>query len=251
VGGLAISGMVFACLFAGGLIGIWLRAALPEHHLSADSKAVIQMGMGLIATMSALVLGLLIASAQTTFSAQRSEFAQLSSNIIVLDRVLAHYGPEANAARAALRDAVQRVLQRMDPEDGSPPELMNPKTAQAEGLYEHLQGLTPQTEAQRTLKTQALALSLELTRARWLMFEREAQSVPFPFLVVLVCWLAMIFGSFGLYARPNATVVAVLFVCALSVAGAIFLILEMDQPYAGWIRISPAPLRLALSQLGQ
>ncbi len=248
---LAISGIVFACLFGGGLLGVWLRAALPEHHLSPDSKGLIQLGMGLIATMSALVLGLLIASAQGTYSTQRSEFAQLSSNIIVLDRTLAHYGPEATAARAVLRGAVRQVLQRLAPEDGSPPERVDPKTTQAEGLYDHLQGLTPQTEAQRTSKAQALSLALELSRARWLMFEQEAQSIPLPFLVVLVCWLALIFVSFGLYAPPNATVLAVLFVCALSVAGAIFLILELDQPYAGWIRISPAPLRMALSQLGQ
>ena len=72
-----------------------------------------------------------------------------------------------------------------------------------------------------------------------------------PFLVVLVFWLTILFISFGLFAPPNATVIATLFVCALSVSGAIFLILELDQPFEGLIRISSAPLRNALAHLGQ
>jgi hypothetical protein len=88
-------------------------------------------------------------------------------------------------------------------------------------------------------------------QTRWLTLGGLGASVPVLFLVVVVFWLTIILGSFGLLARRNATVVVVLFLCAVSVAGSIFLILEMDQPFEGLMKISSAPLRYALSQLGQ
>src|SRR5713226_6343005 len=102
---LATSGIIFGCVFGGALVGMFLRAVLPERHLSPETKDVVKLGMGLIATMAALVLSLLIASAKSSFDTQRSELAQLSANIILLDRVLAVYGPETQDARELLRRA--------------------------------------------------------------------------------------------------------------------------------------------------
>src|SRR5229473_5835180 len=99
---LAISGIVFACIFGGTLLGMLLRSFLHEKHLSSESKDLVKLAMGLIGTMTALVLGLLIASAKSSFDTQRNGLAQLSANIIFLDRVLAHYGPEAKGAREML-----------------------------------------------------------------------------------------------------------------------------------------------------
>jgi hypothetical protein len=164
---------------------------------------------------------------------------------------LARYGADAKEAREMIRDAATRALNRLWPADGPQPGRLDPAMAWNEALYDHLQGLTPQDETQRTLQGQALTLAHTIGRARWLMFEQGDSSIPTPFLAVLVCWLAIIFGSFALYAPPNATVLTVLVLCALSIAGAIFLILELDQPYAGWIQLSSAPLRKAISQLGQ
>ncbi len=242
---------MFACLFAGGLLGTWLRTALPKHHLAEESKDIVRLGMGLIATMSALVLGLLIASAQSSYGTQRSEFTQMSTNIILLDRVLAHYGPETKEARSLLRGAVVRTLNQIQAEDGSKSGPVEPTAAKGEVLYDKLQDLTPQNDAQRSLQSQALSLAFNIGQTRWTMFEQGNRTIPTPFLVVLGCWLTIIFLSFGIYAPLNATVVIVLFVCALSIAGAIFLILELDQPYAGWIKIPSTPLRNALALLGQ
>jgi hypothetical protein len=94
-------------------------------------------------------------------------------------------------------------------------------------------------------------MALDLGRTRVLLFERLGSSIPVPFLVVLVFWLAIIFASFGLFAPRNATVVATFFVCALSVSGAIFLILELDRSFEGFIQVSSAPLRVALAQISQ
>jgi len=247
----AISWTVFVCVFAGAVLGMLLRKALPEDHLSADSKDIVRLGTGLIATMAALVLGLLIGAAQTSFSSQRSELTQMSANIILLDRVLAHYGPETREVRELLRRAVIRLLNQVQPDDGSEPGKAEPTAAGGEILYDKLQALRPQSDLQRSLQPQALGLMLTIGQTRWLMFEQAERSIPMPLLAVPVSWLAIIFLTFGLYAPRNATVVMVLIVCALSVAGAIFLILELDEPFTGWIRFSSAPLQNALSQLGQ
>jgi hypothetical protein len=248
---MSINWIVLACVFGGALLGMVLRPILPKHHLSADSKDVVKLAMSLTATMAALVLALLIASAKTSYDAQRNELTQISANIILLDRVLAHYGPETNAARDALRRYVAGTLDQIWPENSSRPAELEPTAALGENFYDQIQGLSPQNEVQRSLQAQAQKMSIDLAQTRWLLFEQGGRSIPMPFLVLLVFWVTIIFTSFGLFAPPNATVIATLFVCALSISGAVFLILELDRPFGGLIQISSAPLRNAIAHLGQ
>jgi hypothetical protein len=242
-----ISLIVFACVFGGALLGILLHSVLPQQHLSNESKDIVKLGMGLVGTMAALVLGLLVASAKGSYDAQSAELTQMSANIALLDRALALYGPETKEARNLLRGAVARVLDQM----WSSASLSVPTAAGGEILYEKIQGLSPKNDTQRSLQGQALSMAVDLGKTRWLMYEQATTSVSMPLVIVLVCWLTAIFISFGLFAPFNATVVASLFVSALSVSGAIFLILEMYTPYAGLVQISDAPLRAALAHLGQ
>jgi hypothetical protein len=246
----AVTWIVFGVVFGGALVGMLLRALLPEHHLSSDSRDVVKLGMGLIATITALVLGLLIASAKSSFDAQRNGLAQLAGNVGFLDRILARYGPEAKEAREQLRDSVADLLNRTWPADGSRSASME-APGRYESLNDNIQALTTKNEAQRSLQAAALKVGADLTQSRWLLFAQRGNSLPMPFLVVMVFWLAMLFASFSLFARPNATVVSTLLICALSVAGAVFLILELDRPFEGLIKISSDPLRLALEQLGR
>jgi hypothetical protein len=239
---MSISSIVFACVFGGALLGMLLRAILPEHHLSADSKSSLSLVMGLIGTMSALVLGLLVATAESSYSTRKSEFTQMSANVVLLDRTLAHYGPETKPARGLLRGAVAHWLQQSSFENGT--------SRGGEVLYDAIQQLSPKDDSQRWLQGQALTMAIDLGQTRWLLFEQSSSSIPTAFLVVVAFWLSVIFASFGLFAPRNATVVAALLVGALSVSGAILLILELDAPFRGLIRISDAPLRRALSQLG-
>ena len=250
---MAISWIVFGCVFGGAMLGMLLRSVVPEHHLSADSKEVVKLGMGLIATMSALVLALLIASAKSSHDTQNGEVIQMSADFIQLDRVLAHYGPETKEARAMLRDAVARGLGTANNLNSYRPESLDSATlkAGADNVYEKIQQLTPANETQRALHAQAMQIGAEVGRMRALLLEQTGGSIPMPFLVVLVFWFTMIFLTFGLFAPSNTTVVSVLLVCSLSVAGAIFLILELDRPFEGLIQISEAPLRDALSRLQQ
>jgi len=251
---LAMSGIVFACIFGGILLGMLLRACLPEHHLSSETKDVVKLGMGLIGTMSALVLGLLVASAKSAFDAQQNGLAQLSGNFILLDRVLAHYGPEAKEARETLRASVADMLERTWPEHASTPG----QAAQAggtegryEGLYEMIQGLAPKTEAKRAMQSQALKIGMDIGQSRWSLFVQRGNSISMPFLIAMASWLGIVFASFSLFAPPNATVFAALLLCALVVSSTIFLILELDRPFEGFIQVPSAPLQKALEQLGR
>jgi hypothetical protein len=246
----SIGCIVLSCVFGGALIGMFLHRILPEHHLSTESKDVIKLGMALTSTMSALVLALLIASAKTSYDAQRNELTQISATIILLDRGLAHYGPETADAREVLhRYVVQMLVQLWSNDNANAP--AEPTSAVGASFYDKVEALSPHNEVQSSLKAQALKMSIDLGQTRWLLFEQGGSSIPMPFLVLLIFWVTTIFLSFGLFAPPNATVIATLLLCSLSVSGAIFLILELDRPFSGVIKISNAPLRNAIAHLGQ
>jgi len=246
-----ISLVVFACVIGGALIGLLFGAVLPPDHLSGDSKDVVKVGMGLVGTMTAILLGLLVASAKSFYDTQSTELTEMSAKVILLDRALAHYGPEAKEVRDLLHGAVTRILDTMWHQGGRQDSRTNPAPGGAEIVFEKIQGLSPQNDNQRSLQTQALSIAIDLGKTRWLMFEQGATSVSLPLLVALVFWLAVIFCSFGLLAPRNATVVATLCISALSVSVAIFLVLELFDPFGGVVQISSAPLRSALAHLGK
>lgn len=229
---------------------MYLRTILPEHHLSPESKDVVKLGMGLVGTMCALVLGLLVASAKNFYDAQDRDLTQMSAQIILLDRVLAHYGPETKDARQILREDVDHTLNRLWPQNGSKPVILDPVAGQGQKLYDTIESLSPSNERQRLLQVQALNFATELGRARWLMFEQATASISKPLVAVVIFWLAAIFVSWGMFAPTNGTVVVALCTAALSVSGAILLVLELYTPYAGLIRLANAPMREALAHLG-
>jgi len=249
VSSLGIAVFVFGCVFAGALLGMRLRAVLPTHHLSAESKDVVKLGTGLIATMAALVLGLMTSTAKASFDTQNNQLRLVAANVIFLDRILAHYGPETAEARAMVRESVTLMLAEISPK-GFVATATAP-TERTERLYERIIALAPATDAQRTLRAQALSLVVETSRMRWQLFEQREGAIPVPFLLVLTFWLAIIFASFGLQAPTNGTVVVTFLVCALSVAGAVLLVLELDRPFGGLIRVSPAPMLDVLTQIGR
>jgi len=246
-----IAAIVFACLFGAGLLGVRVRAMLPENHLNPDTKDAVKVGMGLVATMAALVLGLLVASTKGAYDTQKNEVTQMAAKIVFLDRVLANYGSESAETRDLLRRSVGNAINRMWP-DGkiSQPAQLDPSATSGEAFFNSIQQLSPQNDAQRSLKSQAVQVTTDVGQMRWLLFEQTESSISLPMLIVLIAWLAIIFTSVGLFAPPNATVIVALMLSALSVAGAIFLILELDMPFDGVIQISSAPMRNALNHLG-
>jgi len=243
--------VVFGCVFGGALLGIFIRRILPHHHLNSESKNSVKLRMGLVGTMAALVLGLLVASAKGSYDAQSAELTQMSANIAVLDRLFALYGSDSKEARTQLRGAATRMLDQLWSRNGAGPTGSSPTTASGESLYATIQELSPKSDTQRSLQNQALSMAVDIGKTRWLMFEQATTSISLPLLIILVLWLTTIFITFGLFAPFNSTVAGSLFVSALAVSGAIFLILEMYSPYEGLIQISKAPLRAAIGHLGQ
>ena len=241
------------CIFGGVLLGLVLRGLLPDYHLRDDSKDTVKVGARMIATVSALVLGLLVASAKNTFDTTEAEITQRSAKIILLDRVLADYGPETKATREQLRNTVAATIEMLWPAEK--------KAVSGLTGYEQANGMefvqmtllkvTPTTDAQRQLFATAQQIISDLRQSRWLLIEQMQHVIPIPFLVVLLFWLTMLHISFGLLAPRNATVITVLLISALSVSGAIFIILDMTHPLQGTIKISSAPMRNALEHLGQ
>jgi hypothetical protein len=246
-----ISLIVLACVVGSTLMGLLLGAILPPQYLSDNSKDMVRLGIGLIATMTAVLLGLLIASAKSFYDTQNNELTEMSAKVVLLDRILAHYGPEAKEVRELLQGAVTRMLDTM----WSQGRRQNSQTKSAPGgaeiLYKKIQGFSPENDTQHSLQTQALSIAINLGKMRWLMFEQGARSVSPRLLAVLTFWLALIFCSFGLLAPRNETVVTTLCLCALPVSFATFLVLEMYRSFEGVVQVSSTPLRNALARLGK
>jgi len=202
-----------------------------------------------VATMSALVLGLLVSSAKGAYDTQRTEVIQMAAKVAFLDRLLAAYGPEAAEGRAALRYSVEEGMRQMWPGQMRRPADRSPQIQAGNVVYGAIQRLSPQNDMQSALKSQAATLATELGQLRSLLAAQSVPSVSQAMLIILVSWLVVIFLGFSVLAPPNATTILALMVSALAVSGAIFLILELDEPFGGVIGISSEPMLNALHQL--
>jgi hypothetical protein len=246
---LTLSSIVLVLTLGGIFIGILLRRALPEHHLSEETKDVVRLGVGLIATIAALVLGLLIAAAKGSFDTQSAQVRQISADLILLDNILAQYGPEARPIRKLIRSTVGPLADRLWHEKQAG--IMGPfeRDVAAEQVYLDIQKLSPQDNLQRSLQSRAIQVSDDLAKVRFLLFVESENLIPTPFLGVLAFWLMIIFASFSLFSPLNVTVLTCLLLFALSAACAIFLILQLSKPFTGVMMISSAPLRISLPAL--
>jgi hypothetical protein len=221
---------------------------VPAHHLSSESRDVIKLALGTVATLSALVIGLLISTEKTFLDTKDSELREFSANLILLDRQLVHYGPDAQDARQLLK---RYARYQLDVTWETSRSTADPNGWRLlEDVQDRVRALTPAGDAQHWLQSRALEISGALAKTRWLLAAQTDRSISPTFLFLLVFWLAAIFTSLGLFTPLNTTVIAALVVCALSVSGAIFLMLEMDTPFDGLIQISSGPLRDALAHLG-
>jgi len=246
---LLISIITFALVFGGALLGMYFRNALSDDHLRDDVRDVIRLSTGLIGTIAALVLGLLIASAKSSYDARSTQIKQVTANIVLLDGLLQQYGPDALKLRIMLRNAVPPMIDRIWNEGDRTKIAPFAVTAEATEFFNKIQELDPSSDPKRALQARVLIGATDLGQARLSLFSQSHDSIPGPFVAILIFWLTIIYASFGLFVRPNSIVFITFFVGTLSVSCAIFLILEMDQPLVGFMQISSEPLRHALAPL--
>jgi hypothetical protein len=239
--------IAFACIVASAVGGALLRPRLPEHHLNGDSKDVIKLSIALVATMSALVLALLFASTRTSFERSSGLVSRLTADIAELDRVLKHYGPDADPVREALRAEIQPMIDSIWREEAVARgvKLDESKAPEEQVLY-MLQDLQPANAKQRVLHARAIQISADLQQTQIALFAQPTDSISNTFLIVLIVWLMFIFGIFSMSAPANPTMFAVIAICILSASAAFYLILELGLPFGGLMQLSNEPLRNAL-----
>ena len=247
---IALYGLVaFAIIFSGAISGLFLARLLPEHYRHDATRRVVQTSMAMVSLLSALVLGLLVATAKNKFDTSNREVEEFAANLMRLDRELSNYGEEAKEIRPLLKQFALAKFEASWPargaasvDTGDPPQWRL-----LENVQRKLRALSPQTDAQRSTLASALAIANELSKTTWLQKAEEPSHVPHPFILILVVWLFLLFVSFGFFAPFNALAVTALLVCAASLAGAITLVVDMDRPFEGFISISSQPMEDALA----
>jgi hypothetical protein len=244
--------VAFACVFGSAVVGTILRKILPEHYFNPAANEVIKLGLGLITVMTALVLGLLVSTAKSSYDMRRTEVAEIAADAILADRSLALYGSETKAARIALDELVGGVLEQIQVlQGGGTTTSSSGDKIGAADFYQIVRSLSPRDDLQRALKAEVVRISLEVAQIRAAALAQQTSSIPVPFLIVLTFWLVVLFMGFGLFAPPTPIVMVSLFVCAFSVSAAIFMLIEMDEAFTGIMRISSEPLHSAQTLIGK
>ena len=239
----------FAAIFGGVIVGMLVARRLPGSHLSGETQSAVTVSVAVIGTLAALVLGLMITAANRSFSSRSDEVRQLSLQVIRMDRNLRRYGPEAEHARAAVRVWAKAKSEELFPEKGRSLSSSQKTILLLEQVQDEILSLKPKDPRQEYLRSLCATLSSTLIQARWALETRTGHSIPVPFLVLLIFWLAIVFASFGLFAPRNPTTVIVLLLCSVAVSGGIYLIEELDNPASGLIQIAPEPMRRAVLEI--
>ena len=254
--------ILFAILCASAGVGFFIHHRLPERHRSPQSIAVVQLAIGLLVTFTAIVLGLLTTSVKAGFDAAYSARGDYAGKLAALDRCLRDYGPETAHIRDELRSYVAAVIASTWPDEPSPKGVTYPDTSKMALTGEdpvlgnlmndvglRTMALDPQDQFHSKLLAACVERYRDVSLARWKVIEGALGSISPPFYWVLVFWLAVLFGAFGLSAPPNPLVIAVLALCALSITVAVFVILDMDEPYGGLFGVPSTSMRNALADM--
>jgi Protein of unknown function (DUF4239) len=250
---IGVSLVAFALMVGGALGGALLRRSLPERHLDSHAKDVVRLGAGLVATISGLLLGLLISSANGSFVSQRLEVKHLASDVILMDQLLIRYGPEAQVARQLLRSSLLPMVDEIWGQDGSSAPREHTLQANVGGarLFVALHELSPRNDTQTSIRNQMIQTMMDIAKGRLALFEQADSALPIPFLVILLFWLTAIFASFSLFSPLNPVSIGALLVIAASASGALYLIFELSQPFSGLMQIPRSTIADALSAFGK
>jgi len=247
---IATAVLAFVLILVGTVVGTLVRAKMPEHHLTGDSKEVIRLATALVATLTGLVLALMFAATRTSFEHTSSAVSRLAVEFSELDEMLEDYGPDAAPIRRQLRTDMGTLIDSIWQDDaaaaGRPPVA---RKSHGVGALSMIRELQPRTTVQTSIQARALQISTDISQTRLSLLAQPPDSVSTPFIVVLVLWLMFIFTTFAMSSKPNVTLAVVLGICILSASGALYLILELGLPFGGLMQVSNDSLRGALTPL--
>jgi hypothetical protein len=247
---LVIAFFVFAIILAGAFAGAVARRYVPQHHLSEETKSVVSISMAVVATISALVLGLLLSNANNSFSAVQGQVSSMSAEILRLDQLLRRYGSETKLAREKLREYAERKRDDLFPNNPADVQLGNQSTYELLQEVEDLVlSVKPANARDHWWLAQAMTLASKIGDTRFLLAQHNGQGTPKAVLLLLIFWLTLLFASFALFAPPNVITSAPLTLCALAIAGAIGMILELERGFGGLVHVSPQPMNYTVAAL--
>jgi hypothetical protein len=239
----------FIAIAAGIATGMLLHWRLDEKHVAA-AKETIRLGASFLATLSAVLISLMIASAKSSYDTQDSRFRQLATYLVEADRLLSQYGPESKEMRLLMRQAVPAAIDRIWREKRA---ALQDSAFTSASLAEQLNGaiaaLTPANDAQRALKVRIELAGAEIARTRLLMFSDGEPAILTPFLLILIFWLAVVFASYSLFVEQGRIVIVALLVFALSISSALFLVADLSQPFVGLMQLPKEQLGQTLGPL--
>lgn len=245
-GGLQIGLGVFLALFVAAMIGMLLKPRLPVHHRSRETQDALSLSINMIATLSAVVLGLLTASVKQQFDSTERAVQTYSASLVELDRNLRAFGPEAAPLHMALLDYTRAALAETWPRPGVTPVVDSPASAaRIQALQAGVLGLTPGTPLQTRLLPVIDSQIVSVVTQRWNLIARATETLSPSLLIVMVFWLGLIFLGLGLTAPANALTAVTIGLCALALGSLVFLTVEMDGAFDGLIRVSADPLTAA------
>jgi hypothetical protein len=247
---LIIAFFVFAIILAGAFAGAVARRYVPQHHLSEETKSVVSISMAVVATISALVLGLLLSNANSSFSAVQGQVNAMSAQILRLDQLLRRYGSETKLAREKLREYAERKRDDLFPNNPADIRLSDQSTYDLLQEVEDLVlSVKPADARDQWWLAQAMTLASKIGDTRFLLAQHSGRGTPQAVLLLLVFWLTLLFASFALFAPSNMITNATLTLCALAIAGSIGMILELERGFGGLVQVSPQAMNHAVSAL--
>jgi hypothetical protein len=242
-----IAVVIFLCLAMSSLGSLAIYERLPERYRGDDTQNVVRLIAGIFSVMTSLLLGLMINSAKNTLESVDRNVHAFAIGLIVLDRTLREYGPEALPAREHLLKYAQRAANGTRHDD---PFIADRATeSMFYDVSNSLKSIEPRDRERIALWQGARQQHQRLLELRWVIVEQSEGTIPAPILVLLVAWLMLIFASFGFRAPRNAIVVTSFLVAAALMAAAVYLIIDMDAPFAGPIQVSPVPLERAVAEM--
>ena len=243
---------VAVLVFAAGVLGLTLHARLPEKHSPDKSAGMIGAMTGLLSLLLALVLGTFAGSAYTLYATQKSELELLGARVLQLDSALEAYGPETQPGRTELRKAIRRTYDEIWGDSGTAGQAdagLKGIFAGTRDLERFMLTLAPKTDVQRQAVVNANAAASDINKTRLLMGLQISGGVPWPMLTIVICWSLLMFCGYGLVSPANRTVVAALGLGAITIASAVFVIIELSDPYSGTFKLSARPVQQTIEAL--